>query len=325
MRRLTCLAALLCAAFALGANQRVACVGDERLAPDYAPVLQRALAPWLVVSEESVGGATVASAPSFQRTRASLPDVVVITLGAGDLQTKSWSVLRDRFVPACRDLVRSIQAWPSHPTVVLCTPRSVDVPEGRRAALAAELTPLMRQAGREIGFTVIDLTSCVSAADVADEVQVGAGLTGLLKAGWKLVDVSSEQPGEEPAAAAIDGNPETYWHTRYEPNTPKPPHSITFDIGGAYWLSGFTYLPRQDGGSNGNVKDYEVHVSPDGQAWTLAAKGAWASGQERKLARFARPIHARYVRFVALSEAAGGAWASAAELDVVLAAPPSGE
>ena len=59
---------------------------------------------------------------------------------------------------------------------------------------------------------------------------------------------------------AIDGDPDTYWHSEYDPVLAKQPHEIVIDLGKEIWLAGFKYLPRQDGGVNGNVKGYEIYV-----------------------------------------------------------------
>ncbi len=139
-----------------------------------------------------------------------------------------------------------------------------------------------------------------------------------LKANWRIVRVSSFQADEGPPQNAIDGDPETFWHSEYDPKEAKPPHEIVIDLANETWLAGFKYLPRQDGGENGNVKAYEIYVgdSPDSQT-NLAAKGSFPRGFQQKIARFKNSVKARYIRFVCLSEQNGGPYASAAELDII--------
>jgi beta-galactosidase len=71
------------------------------------------------------------------------------------------------------------------------------------------------------------------------------------------------------------------------------------------------------------VKDYEVYLSKDGQAWNSpVAKGAFSREAEAATVRFAKPSAARYLKFVALSEQNGHAFASVAELEALEAGSP---
>ena len=51
----------------------------------------------------------------------------------------------------------------------------------------------------------------------------------------------------------------------------KHPHVLAVDLGKEREFSGITYLPRQDGSSNGRVKDYSVDVSTDCLLYTSDA------------------------------------------------------
>ena len=68
------------------------------------------------------------------------------------------------------------------------------------------------------------------------------------------VHVDSEAPGYE-GYRALDGNPDTMWHTRWQFEETAHPHGITVDLGASYKISGFAYLPRP-GAGNGTIKDY---------------------------------------------------------------------
>jgi hypothetical protein len=69
------------------------------------------------------------------------------------------------------------------------------------------------------------------------------------------------------AARAIDGDPNSQWHTPWEGTPPKPPHAWVVSLGGKVKISGFRYLPRQDKSSNGTIADYRFYVSNDGVSW----------------------------------------------------------
>jgi hypothetical protein len=63
------------------------------------------------------------------------------------------------------------------------------------------------------------------------------------------------------AIHCIDGLTTTFWHTRWTSNVPGYPHNIVLDLGHPYSINGFTYLPRQDGVTNGTVASYEFYVA----------------------------------------------------------------
>jgi phospholipase C len=150
----------------------------------------------------------------------------------------------------------------------------------------------------------------------------GGGTPAVLgRTGWtvKYVD-SQETVGENGAATnAIDGNTGTYWHSQWYNVTPNPPcpHEIQLDMTASHSVSGFTYLPRQDGGTHGWVGQYEFYVSADGTNWGAAvATGTFANDNTLKTVNFTAAT-GRYVRFRALSEVNGNPWTSCAELNVI--------
>ncbi|MFQ6097092.1 MAG: discoidin domain-containing protein, partial [Armatimonadota bacterium] len=132
-----------------------------------------------------------------------------------------------------------------------------------------------------------------------------------------VVSVSSENKGEE-GAKAVDGFPDTIWHSRWQGDqVPGYPHEIVVDLGETMKVKGITILPRQDG-VNGWISRYEVFVSEDGREWGDAvARGTFEQTKDRKRVDFESPTECRFVRFVALEGFDGQVWASMAELDVI--------
>ncbi len=135
-----------------------------------------------------------------------------------------------------------------------------------------------------------------------------------------VVYVSSEEgPGGEVAKNLVDNDPSTIWHTMYSITVPKYPHWIDFDCNEQKMLKGFTYLPRQDGSPNGNIKGYKVQVSQDGKTWSEAvSEGEFENNAKEKKVLFVKPLKARYLRFTALSSQNGADFASGAEFGILV-------
>ncbi|MFI7068437.1 discoidin domain-containing protein [Kribbella sp. NPDC050124] len=119
------------------------------------------------------------------------------------------------------------------------------------------------------------------------------------------------------AAAAIDGNCATMWHSNWSPHAPLPQH-ITLDLKTTRAIEALVYTPRQDAAvPNGRISSYDVQTSADGVTFTSVATGTWDGTVDAKIARFPAGTTARYVRLVGL---AGGAdYAAATELNIALA------
>jgi hypothetical protein len=130
---------------------------------------------------------------------------------------------------------------------------------------------------------------------------------------------SQETVGENaPATNAVDGDPDTIWHTKWSGTSDPMPHEITLDLGSNKSAACLYYLPRQSG-SNGRIAKYEVYTSMDGTTWgNPVATGTWTDTADQEQACFT-PVSARYIRLRALSEVNGNPWTSAAEINVGLA------
>ncbi len=137
----------------------------------------------------------------------------------------------------------------------------------------------------------------------------------------KVVKVDSEETAGEDARGsnAVDGNPETFWHTQWQDANPECPHEIIIELSEPAAIMGFTYLPRQDDSDHGQIKDYEFYVSDDGKDFGQPVKkGTLDAGKEKKTVKFDGK-KCRFIKLKALSEINGEAWTSAAEIGVVLA------
>ena len=65
-----------------------------------------------------------------------------------------------------------------------------------------------------------------------------------VKVTLKVVKVDSEETAGEngKGANAVDGDPNTIWHTQWQDATPECPHEIVIELTPATTIKGFTYL-----------------------------------------------------------------------------------
>ena len=150
------------------------------------------------------------------------------------------------------------------------------------------------------------------------------------QSGWSVAYMDSEERGAGGylATQAIDGLATTFWHTQFTPTSPEYPHDLIVDLGTIYSIEGFRQLPRQDGGVNGRIGQYEFYVKTDsGTAptappivgeWTQVAAGTFSNTAAEQEVLFATN-DSRYVWLRAVNEAqgVGNPWIALAELNVL--------
>ncbi len=136
---------------------------------------------------------------------------------------------------------------------------------------------------------------------------------------WKVLLVDSAQKGNE-AKKAFDNKPETHWHTQWGKNSPRTPHELQIDMGDEIELYGFTYLPRQTGGLNGTIKDYEFFVSNDPKNWGKPVSKGGFNVKKFPNLQFIdfKPTKGRYIRIIAKKSFQNKPWTSCAELNVIV-------
>ena len=134
----------------------------------------------------------------------------------------------------------------------------------------------------------------------------------------EVIYASSQESGEGDAANLVDGDANTTWHTMYSVTVAQYPHWVDFDAGDVKQIKGFVYLPRQDGGTNGMIKDYKLELSVDGKNWgSPVITGTFDAGSKAKKVLLPAPVKARYIRFTGLSSQNGQDFAGGAEFSVL--------
>ncbi len=108
------------------------------------------------------------------------------------------------------------------------------------------------------GSTTFDGASLAGIEAAPDPATVMASDASISQTGWTVTADSAESGN--PATNAIDGSTSTFWHTEYDPVTVDLPHMITVDMGSSYTVGSITYLPRQDGQSDGNIGQHQIQL-----------------------------------------------------------------
>ena len=135
----------------------------------------------------------------------------------------------------------------------------------------------------------------------------------------EVIYASSEEVGGKDASCLVDRDPGTFWHSAYSVTVAKYPHWVDFDMGEVRSVKGFVYLPRQNGTSNGDIKEYKLQVSSDGKEWGDAvAAGTFEGGKKSKRILLHKTVKGRYIRFTALSSQNGADYAGGAEFSVIV-------
>ncbi|MEQ9287343.1 MAG: alpha-L-fucosidase [Cyclobacteriaceae bacterium] len=134
---------------------------------------------------------------------------------------------------------------------------------------------------------------------------------------WTVKSVSSSHKGYE-GEKAIDGNPNTMWHTPWSENAPDHPHTIEIDLGETLELKGFSYTPRTSG-LGGVCKKYKFEMSADGATWETKSGefGNIKNNPVKQEVFLKNTFKAKYIRFTSLSNVNNDATLSAAEIGVI--------
>jgi hypothetical protein len=137
----------------------------------------------------------------------------------------------------------------------------------------------------------------------------------------KIKKVSSDNRGHE-KEKMIDGDPETFWHTRFQPDFAPKPHFVVLEVPADTSVSGLTYVAYSGGNGNGHVKAYSVSVCDDGKTWSAPLiKGALETKvyNEQKI-MFPAPTDKKFIKFEITDAVSYGGQPIAAigELDVLV-------
>ncbi len=106
---------------------------------------------------------------------------------------------------------------------------------------------------------------------------------------------STQENTDGAASNAVDGNPNTYWHSTWGNNAITLPQYIVLDLGEVKPFQKLTYTPRQNSQS-GRVTNYEVYVSNDKEEYTFVKEGTLSGGAQSDEIYLGEQ-EARYIKF----------------------------
>lgn len=157
-------------------------------------------------------------------------------------------------------------------------------------------------------FSLLKMPSAEKARKVDTE---GSADKPLDSRAWKFSGFAAEK-----APLAFDGKADTMWHIN------RTPSHFVVDMQQSNTISGFSYLPRQDGATRGMTSRYRVELSQDGRNWGVAAEGEFGNLRANPVEQFITfpPRKARYFRFFSTA-ALDGVGSSVAEMKIFGQAP----
>jgi len=134
--------------------------------------------------------------------------------------------------------------------------------------------------------------------------------------GQSKYDITADsQHPDYPASNAVDGNPDTIWHTPWGNSPPPCPHQLVLDFKSERELKGLTIQPRKDN-VNGRIVKFEIYTSNDLTSWgPPVAAGSWPNSAQHQTVKFKHPVKARCLRLVARSSVDGQPFVSVAEIE----------
>jgi beta-galactosidase len=125
-----------------------------------------------------------------------------------------------------------------------------------------------------------------------------------------------------PDNTGIDGDPNTYWLTGDQRRQTREQTIIEISFPAPVAMAGLALMPRQNHREHeGDIREYMVQVSDDGNDWREAVRGELASTFAPQQILFGDPITARHVRLVSLSGFGTDKTTALAELAVLYAGP----
>ena len=152
-------------------------------------------------------------------------------------------------------------------------------------------------------FSLLKMPSVEEAQKVAENDDADKPLSSK---GWIYSGAAADK-----APLAFDGKEDTMW------STDRTPSRLVVNMQKTAMVSGISYLPRQDGKTQGMTSRYRIELSMDGSNWQQVAEGEFGNLRANPIEQYVTftPQKARYIRFTATA-ALDGEGSSVAEMKV---------
>lgn len=139
------------------------------------------------------------------------------------------------------------------------------------------------------------------------------------KSNWTIVSTTTEEPSGEGtnngrAKHLIDGNIETYWHSKWQGGSDPLPYEIVIDMKHNVKVAQVELLPRGRGSVN-PIKVVRFEASEDGQNWMFIGQFEFTN-QDAVLKYYVKSATARYIKLVIPDEGGNTDVAAIRELNV---------
>lgn len=143
------------------------------------------------------------------------------------------------------------------------------------------------------------------------------------RTGWSVsVDGWNSDNGTGTAAAIIDGNTRTYWHSDYTKSNQDMPHWFMVDMKKTQTVGSVGFVTRQDAiGVNGHIKNYEIWTGNSETELTKQTEGTLTYSLGEVWVDLPKAVEARYVKVVINSSQNGRKFACCAEFRVASSNP----
>ena len=137
---------------------------------------------------------------------------------------------------------------------------------------------------------------------------------------WTIWGLSTEEPNESTSngglgMSTIDGNIETFWHSKWVGGVVGPPHWIAIDMGESKAVHGLSILNRQSD-QVGKPKDIIIALSNDGTDWIEVYETQLENVKTEQKFFVSDMRNARYFRITILSSYGDVRYAHIAEINV---------
>lgn len=235
-----------------------------------------------------------------------------------DVVGRSRTVNLGRLPAALKPIVQPVDDWNRNWKLGLLFEAKVG--EGKLLVCSTDLTGDLSKSPAA-GALRDSLLKYASSADFNPAVVVSPEQLGGMLADTRIMAKLQARAGGT-AAAAIDGDPNTFWLSG-GPKGPQHPHVLEVHFPKSVPMDGFTVMPRQNHRDHeGDIREYLLEGSDDGQTWKEVSRGKLESGFHPQSVHFPSTITAGHLRLTALSGFGGDKAAALAEFAIHYQGPP---